>query len=133
MNHLLHTRVLQTGALIVGGGPAGLAPLLAASRCGILSDLLSQGVTIAEAAARIGGGRIGRYVINSDSSAATFLSCLHGSSEPLLAALAGTPAAAAVAAYGNGAVPLALVGRLLEEIRRSPAPAPRSGAGLVPC
>ena len=111
MNRLLHT-----GSLIVGGGPAGLAPLLAASRRGILPDLLSEGVTIAEAGARIGGGRIGRYVINSDSSAATLLSCLHGSGEPLLAALAHTPAVSAVAAYGEGAVPLALVGRLLEDI-----------------
>ncbi|WP_428395672.1 aminotransferase DegT [Lichenicoccus sp.] len=109
------SRLLQTGSLVVGGGPAGLAPLLAASRRGILPDLISRGVVVAERGARIGGGRIGRYVINSDSAGATFLSCLHDS-EPLLAAVARTPTAAAVAAYGDGAVPLALVGRLLEDV-----------------
>ena len=64
----------QTGTLIVGGGPAGIAPILAATRIGALDRLLDHGLTLAERHATIGEGRIGRYAINSDSSAATFLS-----------------------------------------------------------
>lgn len=107
---------MRTGALIVGGGPAGLAPLIAASRSGTLSALLSAGVVVADQDHRIGAGRIGRYLINSDSSAETFLSCVVGNPDPRLAALADHPSALAIAPYGRGAVPLALVGDFLSAV-----------------
>ncbi len=104
---------LQTGVLVVGGGPAGLAPLVAASRDGGLDRLLSEGLVVAERDQTVGAGRIGRYLINSDSSADTFLSCVAGHPDPVLARLVDHPAARAIAAHGRDAVPLPLVGRFL--------------------
>ncbi len=104
---------LDTGVLVVGGGPAGLAPLVAASRDGGLDRLLANGLVVAERDQAIGAGRIGRYLINSDSSAETFLSCVAGHPDPVLAALADHPAAREIAGHGRNAVPLPLVGRFL--------------------
>ena len=64
--------------VIVGGGPAGLAPLLAAHREGKLGALLDGGVVVVEQSARLGAGSIGGYAINSDSSGRTFVDCLRG-------------------------------------------------------
>lgn len=110
------TNLIETGALIVGGGPAGLAPLLAASYLDLLPRLLSDGLVIAEGGGHIGAGGIGRYIINSDSSAITFLSCVVDNPDPRLAAVAKHPAALAIAGCGRGAVPLALVGALMEQV-----------------
>ena len=107
---------LKTDTLIVGGGPAGLAPLVAAARCGTLPDLLEAGLIVVERGAGIGAGRIGRYVIRSDSSAETLLSCVQNSPEPRLAAIAADGAATAVATYGKGSVPLPFVGDLMESV-----------------
>ncbi len=62
--------------VIVGGGPAGLAPLLAAHRDGELGALLDDGVAVVEQSGRLGAGSIGGYAINSDSSGRTFVDCL---------------------------------------------------------
>ena len=62
--------------VIVGGGPAGLAPLLAAHRDGALGALLDDGVVVVEQSTRLGSGSIGGYAINSDSSGRTFVDCL---------------------------------------------------------
>ena len=102
-----------TGVLVIGGGPAGLAPLIAASARGLLPDLLLHGLTVVERSDRLGDGRLGGYVINSDSSAQTFLSCLDGDHDPRIAALADHPVAQAIAALGRDTVPLALAGELL--------------------
>ena len=67
----------RTGVLIIGGGPAGLAPLLAAHRRGRLADLLEEGVTVVEQSGSVGEGTIGRWYINSDSTAFTFADCAH--------------------------------------------------------
>jgi flavin-dependent dehydrogenase len=56
----------RTGVVIIGGGPAGLAPLLAAHRSGRLAELLEQGVTVVEQSAALGDGSIGRRCINSN-------------------------------------------------------------------
>lgn len=108
-------RVADT--LIVGGGPAGSALLTAASKHGRLRDL-ARGLVLVERDGHVGGGRLGRYAITSDSTAATFLSAVEGNPEPALAALAHHPAARAVAAHagpnaGPAGVPLAEVGPLL--------------------
>ena len=58
----------RTGVVIIGGGPAGLAPLLAAHRRGRLAELLEQGVTVVEQSDAVGEGSIGRWCINSDST-----------------------------------------------------------------
>lgn len=113
------TTIVETGALVVGGGPAGLAPLLAASYLELLPRLLSDGLVIAESGSHIGAGGIGRYIINSDSSAVTFLSCVVDNPDPRLAAVASSQTAQAIANCGRGAVPLALVGALMEQVGRA--------------
>lgn len=99
--------------VIIGAGPAGLAPLLAAHRNGLLDYLLSQGVAIVEASAELGGGCIGRYAINSDSTASTFIDCLRGPKASDLTALQSHPLTREVASAGDGPVPLQLAGRFL--------------------
>ena len=107
------TGMLHGNVLIVGGGPAGLAPLLAASQRGILANLLEGGVIIAQRSEAIGAGRVGRHLVSSDCSAETLLSCIRDNPEPLLAAVAMLPEAAAIAAHGKGAVPFPLAGRFM--------------------
>ena len=100
--------------LIVGGGPAGTAMLTAASKHGRLADLARAGLTIVERDGAIGGGRLGRYAITSDSTAQTFLSAVTGNPHPELAALARHPAAREVDRYRDAlGVPLVDVGPLL--------------------
>jgi len=109
----LRARTQASQTLIVGGGPAGLAILVAAARSGTLPTLLSQGLTIVERGPRIGAGNLGDYGITSDSAAETFLSAVVGQSDPRLARLADLPIARDIASYGRGSVPLAKVGTLL--------------------
>ncbi|GBQ28561.1 DegT/DnrJ/EryC1/StrS aminotransferase [Acetobacter estunensis NRIC 0472] len=109
------------GLLIIGAGPAGLAPLLAAARNGLLPHVLSTGVLLVDRAHEPGAGRLGNYIITSDSSADTFLSCVRNSPVPELAVLAETPLAQEVAAYGADCVPLELAGRLMAEVGKAMA------------
>ena len=104
---------MMTNTLIVGGGPAGLAPLLAASRNSQLDRIMAAGLAIAERGPAIGRGRIGNYAINSDSTGNTLVSGLLDNPHPVLANLWNHPTTKAVAAYGVRSVPLALVGELM--------------------
>ncbi len=107
---------ISVNALIVGGGPAGLAPLVSASRAGILDRILSAGLAIVERGPAIGSGRIGSYAINSDTAANTLVNCVIGNPYPFLAGLTECPATVAVVAHGNGTVPLGLAGQLMASI-----------------
>lgn len=98
---------------IIGGGPAGLAPLLAAHRTGELGALLDGGVAIVERSARLGAGSIGGYAINSDSSGATFVDCLLGDEDTGLTRLADHPLTRQLAAAGDGPVALRDAGQFL--------------------
>ncbi len=100
----------------MGGGPAGLGPLLAASRDGTLDALLDDGLVIIERRRAIGAGRLGDYVIRSDSAAVSFLSCLDGVRHDQLASVRDMPAARAVAACGTGAVTLTAVAAVLNDV-----------------
>ena len=113
----------RTGVAIIGGGPAGLAPLLAAHRRGRLADLLKEGVTVVEQSGAVGEGSIGRWCINSDSTGFTFADCLAGPPESELAALRSHPLTKEFLEAGDGTVPLrrageflALVGRAMNEV-----------------
>src|ERR1700678_1852752 len=77
----------NAGVAIIGGGPGGLAPLLAAHRRGRLAELLEAGITVVEQSDAIGAGTIGRWCINSDSTGFTFADCLAGPRNGELAAL----------------------------------------------
>ena len=110
------THPSKYAAILVGGGPAGLAVLLSAHRDGVLRDLLRQGLLIVERSSTLGSGFIGDYVINSDSTGATFLDPLHASREPELRAILDSPVAKRIASVPQGAVPLQDVGELMEHI-----------------
>ena len=101
------------GTVIVGGGPAGLAPLLAAAKAGLLERLLEGGVAVIEAQARLGAGSLGGHGINSDSSADTFLTAIEGNIDPRLVALRVHPVTLALGGYRGGPAPLALAGEFL--------------------
>ena len=105
--------------LIVGGGPAGLAPLISASRAGLLDRIMTDGVAIAERGRSLGAGRIGRYAINSDSTANTLVSCIRDNPHPALAELCRHPVIEAVAAYGTASVPLTLVGEFMNAVGKA--------------
>lgn len=105
---------------IVGGGPAALAPLVAASRDGRLDAFLAGGVAVIEAGPAIGAGRLGNYAIWSDSTAETFLTAVTGHADPRLGALIDHPLCRELRGYGKGAIPLekagafmALIGEIL--------------------
>ena len=99
--------------LIAGGGPAGLAVLLAAHRHGRLDALLARGVVLVEQGLTIGAGDLGRYAISSDSTGRTFADCLEGPAGSPIAALRTHPIARAVAAAGDGPITLELAGHFL--------------------
>lgn len=103
-------------AIIVGGGPAGLAVLLSAHKSGRLSELLERGLLIVERGDRIGQGKIGQYVINSDSTGTTFVDPLRVGSESALHDLLETKVARRIAAAGAESVPLRDVGELMDLI-----------------
>lgn len=111
--------MMIVNTLIVGGGPAGLAPLVSASRSDLLDRILMDGIAIAERGPRLGTGRIAQYAINSDSTAATFLSCIDDNPNPVFAALRNHPTTRAVAAYGRGSVPLTLIGEFITVLGRT--------------
>ncbi len=104
----------DVGTLVVGGGPAALAPLVAASRQGRLDDVLSRGVAVVERGRRLGSGGIGAHEITSDSSAETFLSAVAGHRDPRLGEVADHPVARELASRGRGAVPLSLAAAFLD-------------------
>ena len=97
----------------MGGGPAGLAVLLAAHKDGRFKEMLSQGLLIVERGAQIGPGQIGTYSINSDSTGDTFIDPLRAGTEARLHAILDTPVARRAAAAGLDSIPLRDAGELM--------------------
>jgi hypothetical protein len=62
---------------LVGGGPAGAALLMAAARTGALDTLLDDGLIVIHAgpASGFGAGRLGGYLVRSDTRARIFAEC----------------------------------------------------------
>lgn len=108
-----------TGVAIIGGGPAGLAPLLAAHRHGRLATLLREGVTVVEQSDAIGEGTIGQWCINSDSTGFTFADCLAGPPESELAELRNHPITKEFLAVADGTVPLRRAAEFLTLVGRA--------------
>lgn len=91
---------------IVGGGPGGIAPLLAAHRAGRLDALLDGDVALIDQTSDLGSGTIRNYAINSDRIGHTFFDCLASHDETDLTRLAGHPLAQKLEAAGERAVTL---------------------------
>jgi hypothetical protein len=106
----------RLGSLIVGGGPAGVALLVAAQRSGRLAALMAGGLRVLERGARIGSGQIGRYAIRSDSLADSFLRALDLEEPSLFRSLIARPPGRDLYAQRGRAVRLSLVGEFLAEI-----------------
>ena len=109
-------RDLRFGTVIVGGGPAALAPLISASRDGRLDEVLAGGVAIVERGSSIGSGQLGEYGISSDSTADTFMTAVLGHADPRLGVLANHPLCRELRAVGSGAVPLVKAAALMHMI-----------------
>lgn len=100
--------------VVIGGGPAGTALLTAATKRGLLPEFAGSGLVVVERDAAIGGGRLGRYAITSDSTAQTFLTAVRDNAHPEIAQLVDHPAGRGVAAHADAlGVPLSEVGPLL--------------------
>lgn len=69
-------RDITIDTLIVGGGPAGTGPLVHAATNGSLESFLQKGVAVVEAGSELCVGRLGNYVIESNSAASSFIECL---------------------------------------------------------
>ena len=110
---------MMVNTLIVGGGPAGVAPLISASRSGALDRILADGVALAERGSALGAGRVGGYAIKSDSTGDTLVSCIRGNPHPVLGALEKHPVVQSVASYGPTAVPLTQVAVFMEVVGRA--------------
>ena len=93
-------RLAARGTVLVGGGPAGSALLLAASRHGGLDQLLGAGLTIIERGSALGAGALGSYAVTSDSTAGTFLTAIRDHGIRSLARLMGRPESLALAMHG---------------------------------
>ncbi len=122
---------LLLNTTFVGGGPAGLAPLVWAARHGTLPRLAADGLVVVERGQRLGAGSIGGHAIGSDTLAETFLECLEDGAEPRLTALRAHPAALAVAAHRGGSAPLPTVAAFLEALGEVLSEVIRSAGGRV--
>jgi hypothetical protein len=109
----------RAAVAIIGGGPAGLAPLLAAHRRGRLAELLKEGVTVVEQSGAVGQGSIGSWCINSDSTGFTFADCLTGPPDSELAPLRSHPLTKEFLEVGDGTVPLRRAGEFLALVGRA--------------
>ncbi len=107
------------GSLFIGGGPAGIAPLVWAARTGRLKLLAQTGLVVVEAGNCLGAGSIGDHAIGSDTLADTFLECVENSQDERLSALRTHPSAEAVRRYSKGAAPLPVVAAFLETLGRT--------------
>jgi hypothetical protein len=84
---------------------------------------LKEGITVVEQSGSVGEGTIGRWCINSDSTAFTFADCLAGPPDSELAALRNHPLTREFVEAGEATMPLprageflGLVGQALNEV-----------------
>lgn len=118
--------------LMIGGGPAGVAVLISASKQGRLRELAASGLVVLERRDRLGGGELPDYAITSDTTAETFLSAVKDNPEPTIAALMEHPGAVEIARYiGALGVPLSRTGPFLEAMGARVADIVRDSGGQV--
>jgi len=102
--------------VIIGGGPAGMGPLVWAARHGLLGAWLDSGVALVERRRWLGGS-LGQYPLNADTVATTFLECLDGPDcEPVLADVRGDPVTQELNTWHCARPPIALVDRYIRRL-----------------
>lgn len=119
----------QFDTIIVGAGPAGTGPLIAAAQQGTASLWLNRGILWASQQATMGAGSLSKYAIASDTAAKVLLEALQGQNNPL-ADLIEQPLSRQLAQLGDQAVPLNVAAQYLamvgERLRFMIAQAPAS-------
>jgi hypothetical protein len=102
--------------VLVGGGPAASGLLAAAARSGVLDALLDDGLTVisADPARQFGSGRLGGYLVRSDTRAAVFTEC----AAPVLGTAAGADGLPGLG-DPDDPVPLKMAARLLAAVGQS--------------
>lgn len=105
--------------VIVGGGPGGLGPLIAAAQQGRLPDWLDGGVAVVDRQDHL-GGTLWRYGINSDSLGGSYLECLASPAlpDPVLR-VRDDRSAAAIARFRDGFPPLPLVDHYMRRLGKA--------------
>lgn len=109
--------------MIIGAGPGGTGALLWAARAGLLAPWLERGAAIVDRRACM-GGTIGRYALNADTAANTFLECLDGVKDhPALAAEVGQQPRSRFLPYTDvHALRLQADGSVVAEVARGSGP-----------
>ncbi len=93
-----------------------MGPLVWAARHGLLGAWLDSGVALAERHGWLGGS-LGRYPLNADTLASTFLECLDGPDcEPLLAEVWAHPVTQELEGWRQARPPLALASRYIRRL-----------------
>lgn len=71
--------------LLIGGGPSALGIFINAFKTNRFCELVTQGmgVAIVDAGTNFGGGRLGDYGINSNTSSKKFLECTYKTKKKL--------------------------------------------------
>ncbi len=106
----------RTGVLVIGGGPAGMASLLAAAEAGKLTRLLGVGLMVLEAGPAMGSGGLKDANIPSDSTAESFLDIVLHNTTDLLTGLRSHPLVSRISTFAGQAVPLPLVCAFLDVV-----------------
>ena len=99
---------------IIGGGPAGTGPLMAALQQGKLGSLLQEGVAIFEGGQHLISGQLGNYQVNSDTLANAYLEIFDNDPDSLLSDLKSEPETLALNEYVGSSVPLPIVADFLK-------------------
>lgn len=108
-----------TGTVIVGAGPAGMGPLIAARAENRLDQLLDHGLVILDRGQHIGAGALGGYAIRSDSFADSFLGATASAAQPDFSALLCQGPGAQLDSLRGGPVALKTAGEFLGQLGAS--------------
>ena len=99
---------------IIGGGPAGTGPLMAALQQGKLGSMLQEGVAIFEGGRHLISGQLGNYQVNSDTLANAYLEIFDNDPDSLLSDLKSESETLVLNEYVGASVPLPIVADFLK-------------------
>lgn len=103
---------------IVGGGPAGTGPLIAALQGGRLGELLNFGVGVFEGGRNLIRGSLGNFALNSDTLADTFLEVFDNDPDSYLKEFENDRSVESVRDFAGSSLPLPVAGEYLQSMGR---------------